>query len=190
MWLGLLRGGAQVAAKIRTEQEESAGEQRPQLLVGAEESRCLFVLPARGKAPPMGRGSLQLLLTIIAPRLKPEGEGYVPDPAIAYPMAVHRLRKTLDAAIGPGAGRMLIEIGIGLEYGVAPEESAALDARVMDMDVAAAPDMLDWKSCGSDGRWRKPKTTEVFSDGFFVLNVKRACKMRSRFREEAAQCWS
>jgi hypothetical protein len=58
-------------------------------------------------------------------------------------IARSRRRKTLDAALGPGAGRELIETGVGPEYRLAPGASAALDARLTDMDVAAAPDVLD-----------------------------------------------
>jgi hypothetical protein len=42
--------------------------------------------------------------------------GFVADPDLLYPVAVCRLRRALDEAVGPGAGDTLIERGLKGEY--------------------------------------------------------------------------
>jgi hypothetical protein len=110
--------------------------------VTSERLRGRFVVLVRGKAARMGRGMVNLLLTLMAARVESQREGFVRDPLTAYPMAIHRLRRLLDEAVGSGTGRELIETGVGAEYRIARHARAAVDERVLKLKAAASRRVL------------------------------------------------
>jgi hypothetical protein len=69
----------------------------------------------QGKPMWVSYGTFCGLVRLVLARGQTEG-GFVADPDLLYPVAVFRLRRALDQAVGPGAGDTLIERGLKGEY--------------------------------------------------------------------------
>jgi len=61
-----------------------------------------------------------LLEKLVKTQAVSRGRGYLEDPAIAYPAAICRLRKSIDEALGKQSGKEIVETGVGAEYRLAP----------------------------------------------------------------------
>ena len=72
----------------------------------------------------------QLLMILALARGSDKWNGFVSQSewAIAYPVAIYRLRRVLDAAVGCGIGDALIETGAGSEYRLCPDIALGVEA--------------------------------------------------------------
>jgi hypothetical protein len=96
--------GGQLSASLTQEAE-------PAIILTGERDNDHIHVKVHGKLVRLDCLSLQTLVDLIVQRAR-AGSGYV----AVHPTTIYRLRRTIDRAVGPGAGKALIVTGNRKEY--------------------------------------------------------------------------